>query len=88
MSYSLQILPRAEKQLARLNSPHYESVKAKAYGLREEPRPAGCRKLRGHDAWRIRAGDYRVIYTIDDRAKRVTVVKIGHRSEAYESLHF
>ncbi|MHB8500118.1 MAG: type II toxin-antitoxin system RelE family toxin [Candidatus Acidiferrales bacterium] len=88
MSYALQILPRAEKQLSRLNSPHYESVKARVSGLREQPRPAGSRKLRGHEAWRIRAGDYRVIYTIDDSTKLVTVVKIGHRSEAYENLHF
>jgi mRNA interferase RelE/StbE len=51
-------------------------------------RPAGSLKLRGHEAWRIRAGDYRVIYKIDDGAKIVTVVMIGHRSEAYENLHF
>jgi mRNA interferase RelE/StbE len=88
VSCALQILPRAEKQLSKLNSPHYESVKTKVYGLCEQPRPAGSLKLRGHEAWRIRAGDYRVIYKIDDGAKIVTVVKIGHRSEAYENLHF
>jgi mRNA interferase RelE/StbE len=88
VSYALQILPRAEKQLSELNSPHYESVKAKLYGLREQPRLPGSLKLSGHDAWRIRAADYRVIHKIDDSAKVVTVVKIGHRSEAYENLHF
>jgi mRNA interferase RelE/StbE len=88
VSYCLKILPRAEKQLLKLNSPHYESVRTKVYALREQPRPAGCLKLRGHDGWRIRAGDYRVIYQIDDTTKLVTVLKIGHRSEAYEGLHF
>lgn len=52
--------------------------------LAEDPRPAGCEKLAGaRDAYRPRQGDYRAVYTIDDRQRLVTVVKIGHRREVY-----
>jgi mRNA interferase RelE/StbE len=52
--------------------------------LADNPRPAGCEKLAGaEDAYRIRQGDYRAVYTIDDRARVVRVVKVGHRREVY-----
>jgi mRNA interferase RelE/StbE len=50
----------------------------------DNPRPAGCEKLAGaEDAYRIRQGDYRAVYTIDDRARVVLLVKVGHRREVY-----
>jgi mRNA interferase RelE/StbE len=84
VSYFLRILPLAEKQLLRLNSPFYESIKAKISSLRDNPRPPGCRKLKGYRAWRIRAGDYRIVYEIDDTSQIVTVLKIAHRSVVYD----
>ena len=49
-----------------------------------DARPHNCQKLRGtKNSWRIRAGDYRVVYEIDDAARTVTVIKIGHRSNVY-----
>ena len=83
MSYALRILPRAERQLGSLDSKTYESVKRKIYALVEDPRPHGCRKLKDHPAWRVRAGDYRIVYEINDTAKIVTVVAVGHRKEIY-----
>ena len=83
MSYTLRILPHAEKQLSRLNSPIYDSLKTKISALRDTPRPQGCKKLREREGWRIRIGDYRVIYKINDIEKTVTVIEIGHRSEVY-----
>ena len=83
MSYALRILPRAEKDLASLDSIPYESVKKKIYSLRENPRPPGCRRLADYPGWRIRIGEYRVIYEIDDATKVVTVLKVGHRKEIY-----
>lgn len=83
MSYALRILPHAEKQLSRLNSPIYDSVKARIFELRDTPRPPGCRKLRDREGWRIRIGDYRVIYKINDIEKTVAVIQIGHRSDVY-----
>jgi mRNA interferase RelE/StbE len=52
-------------------------------GLATEPRPPGAEKLSGHEKYRIRQGDYRVLYSIDDGAQTVTVVKIGHRRDVY-----
>jgi mRNA interferase RelE/StbE len=54
-------------------------------GLAADPRPAGCKKLHGHaDLWRIRVGDYRIVYIIDDDRKTVSVTRISHRREVYE----
>jgi mRNA interferase RelE/StbE len=50
------------------------------------PRPAGCKKLKGYkDVWRIRAGNWRVIYVIDDSAKRVIITRVAHRREVYDT---
>jgi mRNA interferase RelE/StbE len=83
VSYSLYILPRVEKEIAALDSRHYESVKKKIDTLREEPRPPGCRKLANSQDWRIRTGNYRIVYQIDDAARTVTVLRVGHRREIY-----
>jgi mRNA interferase RelE/StbE len=57
---------------------------AKLEALAENPRPAGVTKLQGEaNAWRIRVGDYRVLYTIEDRRPVVLVIKIGHRRDVY-----
>jgi mRNA interferase RelE/StbE len=51
--------------------------------LGNDPRPPGCRKLAGEDLFRIRVGDYRVVYSIDDDARHVIIVRTGHRREVY-----
>jgi len=57
----------------------------KLESLQHEPRPAGCKKLRGYkDSWRIRIGDWRVVYIVDDTAKLVSVTRVAHRREVYE----
>ncbi|HYN20276.1 MAG TPA: type II toxin-antitoxin system RelE/ParE family toxin [Thermoanaerobaculia bacterium] len=83
MSYRLSILPRAQRELERLPSGIYERVRDAIRTLSVTPRPAGCRKLSGRDGWRIRVGDYRVIYDIDDSAQNVTILHLGHRCEVY-----
>ncbi|MGB8579902.1 MAG: type II toxin-antitoxin system RelE/ParE family toxin [Candidatus Sulfotelmatobacter sp.] len=51
----------------------------------KNPRPAGCKKLKGHkDQWRIRIGEWRVIYFIDDAAKQVSITRVAHRREVYD----
>lgn len=79
MNYTLRILPRAEKELEALDSKPYLAIKSNIYQLRDNPRPAGCRKLTNTPGWRLRVGDYRVVYEIDDKAKTVTVLRVGHR---------
>ncbi len=84
MSYRVVILPRAQKQLRSIPSRAAETIEEKLCSLAENPRPVGCKKLRGREAaWRIRVGDYRIVYEIDDAGTTVTVAKVGHRSEIY-----
>ena len=84
MSYSIGILRRAQKELAQLPKHEYERIKEAIKNLSQEPRPAGCKKLSGREGWRIRAGDYRVIYEIDDSQQSLTIQHIGHRRDVYK----
>ena len=83
MSYEVFILRRAQKELATLPKTDYERMRMAIAALAENPRPAGCKKLTGREGWRIRSGDYRAIYEIDDAQKRVTVLRIGNRRDVY-----
>jgi mRNA interferase RelE/StbE len=83
MSYSLFILRRAQKELGDLPPEAYDRVRQQILDLAEQPRPPGSRKLAGRDGWRVRAGDYRVIYEIDEESLVVTVMHVGHRRDVY-----
>ncbi len=83
MSYEVLILRGAQKQLANLPKSNYERVRDAVTALADNPRPAGCKKLVGREGWRIRSGDIRVIYEIDDAQQKVTVLHIGHRRDVY-----
>jgi mRNA interferase RelE/StbE len=74
----------AEKDLKRLSSEVHDRVIIAIRGLASDPRPPGCRKLAGskHD-WRIRVGDYRVVYEIADEIRIVRVNRVRHRREVY-----
>lgn len=82
--YSIQILPGAERALAALEKPLRLRIAARIDALATNPRPPGIKKLHDQDnAWRLRVGEYRVIYEIQDRRLVVVVVKVGHRREIY-----
>ncbi len=83
MNYVLLILRRAQKQLANLDKSEFERVRDAIALLSETPRPNGCKKLVGRDGWRIRIGNYRVIYEIDEDGQKVTVLDVGHRRNIY-----
>lgn len=83
MNYSLFILPRAQRELAALSKKDFEKAKAAILALAGNPRPANRSKLTGRNGWRIRIGNYRVIYEIDDPNRSVTVLNVGHRREIY-----
>jgi mRNA interferase RelE/StbE len=83
MNYTVQILPRAQKQLSKLPPDVYPRVRDALRELTDSPRPSGCLKLTGREGWRIRIGRYRVIYEIDDTNRTVTILDIGHRREVY-----
>jgi mRNA interferase RelE/StbE len=83
--YSLEIKPAAARELDALDSAQFARIDRKILALAENPRPPGCKKLRGYkDHWRIRVGDWRVVYIVDDAAKRVTVTSVAHRREVYD----
>ena len=81
MSYAVDIHTPAKKSLCRLPENVQTRIARSMLALAENPRPSGVVKLSGREAWRIRIGDYRVIYTIDDAKKEVVVFAIGHRRE-------
>lgn len=83
MAYRVSIRRKAQKQLDRIQEQYRERTISGTIALGDEPRPSGSRKLRGREEWRIRIGDYRAIYTIDDEAREVLVVDIGHRRDIY-----
>jgi mRNA interferase RelE/StbE len=83
-SYSLVIKRSAEKELKKLPVGDLRRVVDRIRGLTQQPRPSGCEKLSGEaERYRIRLGDYRIVYGIDDSAHVVEIFKIGHRREVY-----
>ena len=82
--YDVLLASSAEKELGKLPGQTIERIIPRLEELGSNPRPSGCRKLRGGDnEWRIRVGDYRVVYTIDDGKQLVEVSHIRHRSVVY-----
>ena len=83
MTYALSMLRRAQKALAERPKGDYERVRDVIAALAGNPRPVGCKKLVGRDGWRIRQGDYRVVYEVDDLNQRVVILDVGHRRDVY-----
>ena len=78
------ILPKSvQKELDRLPDEMLKRVMARLTELEVNPRPPDVKKLKGRSAWRIRVGDYRVIYEIHDRELKILVITVGHRREIY-----
>ncbi len=83
--YTITFARSARKELESFDAHIVSRIFPKIEALAKAPRPAGCRKLQGEkNLWRIRVGDYRVIYTIDDDEQYVDIVAVRHRSKAYE----
>lgn len=83
MTYQITLRKRAIKALARINEPHYSQIKQSIYGLAKNPRPLGYKKLKDRNGYRIRIGDYRVIYEIYKKSLKVDVITLGHRKDIY-----
>lgn len=87
MSYRLIVGRAAEKSLRRRIPPERAAQVRRAIdALAEDPRPDGARKMRGTgglEDWRIRVGDYRVVYRVDDEAREVLILAAGHRGSVY-----
>jgi mRNA interferase RelE/StbE len=83
--YLVTFAASARKELTGLPPDMLARLLPKIRELAGNPRPAGCKKLHGYkNRWRIRAGNYRVVYAIDDTGKSVDITRIAHRKEVYE----
>ncbi len=84
--FALDIKQSAQKELDDLSDALFARIDRKILSLTENPRPAGCKKLRGYkDQWRVRIGDYRVIYLLDYAKALVTIIRVAHRKDVYEA---
>ena len=83
MKYQVIVPKSVQKELDRLPDDMAERILTRLAGLETNPRPVDVKKLKGRDAWRIRIGDYRVIYEIHDRILQILVITVGHRREIY-----
>lgn len=83
MTYKLSIRRKAQKQLAKLPADDYKKVKQTILDLANDPRPNGSIKLKGRDGWRVRQGNYRIIYDIKEDVLTVIVLDVGHRRHIY-----
>ncbi len=86
MNFELKIKRSAQKALAKIEAQQRKQIIESMRKLSTNPRPAGCKKLSGRDAWRIRVGNYRVIYEIHDNELLILVVVIGHRKRVTTQL--
>lgn len=84
--YTVRIARSAEREMDDLPPNVFPRVADAIHRLAGEPRPRGCRKLRGQDEYRVRVGRYRVLYTIGDHNRQVDVFAVGHRRDVYRNL--
>ena len=82
-SYSFVVKKSAERELRAIPKTDLRRITERLRGLSSNPRPAGCEKLSGNDHYRIRQGDYRMVYAINDETRVVTLVKVGHRRDVH-----
>ena len=84
MNFHIRIRRSAQKALVKIDHQNRERIIKAIQNLSLNPRPLGCKKLSGRDAWRIRIGNYRVIYEIYDNDLSIVIVIIGHRKFVYK----
>lgn len=87
MAYGIVFSPAAARQLKKMDRSVLPQIVASIDGLIVEPRPRGCEKLSGYDdLYRVRVGDYRIVYGIEDQLVLVVVLKVGSRADIYQRI--
>jgi mRNA interferase RelE/StbE len=84
--YKIILRRNSQKYLLKLQKQDRSRINAVISELKQNPRPHGIDKVKGTELWRIREGNFRIIYFIDDRNQTIIVVAIGHRKEIYRDL--
>ncbi len=82
-TYTVHIKASAEREMASLPKPVFRAVSKKIVDLEPNPRPQRCKKLSGRQEYRVRVGDYRVLYVVSDAAKTIEIVAVGNRKDVY-----
>ena len=85
MNWRLEITRDARKELSRLPTQMQARIAKAILVLESNPFPHGCKKLKNRDGWRIRVGDYRILYFADTKTKQIVIGVIGHRREVYRN---
>lgn len=90
MKYRVEFTTSAAKELRKLRKSIQPKL-MKAIGdrideLADEPKPPGAEKVEGYEYWRVRSGDYRIVYSVEDEVLTVVIVRVGHRREVYRRL--
>jgi mRNA interferase RelE/StbE len=83
VTYRIELRPAAVKALRSIPTPHTKRIRGAIALLAANPRPPGAKKLQTRDAHRVRVGDYRIIYTIEDDVLLIVVIALGHRQGIY-----
>ena len=84
VSYSIELRPAAVRALKRIDHQDRDRIRGAIALLGQDPRPPGAKALQGRPGLRVRVGDYRIIYTVDDSVLVVAVITLGHRRDVYE----
>ena len=85
--YKVEALPAVDKDLDRLSRQMQTRILDRMEALADNPRPSGAEPIKGHSShYRVRVGDYRVVYGVDDEARIVTVVTVAHRRDVYDRM--
>ncbi len=83
MEYKIKVISSAQKDLDNLEKRYFEQIKDRMNSLKSNPRPPNCLKLTAEEGYRIRSGDFRILYRIDDKNKIIYIYRIKHRKESY-----
>jgi len=81
--HEINIIPSARKDLDGLDKKVFTQIKNRIISLASNPRPSGCLKLTAEEGYRIKSGNYRILYRIDDKNKIIYIYRIKHRKESY-----
>jgi len=84
MTYRVTVLPAAQRALRRVDRQNRQRVRGAITLLALDPRPPASRRLRGRPEFRVRVGDYRILYTVHDDVLTVVVITLGHRRDVYD----
>lgn len=84
MTYRIELRPAAVRALKKLDPPVHRRMQGAIALLAKDPRPPGARALRGRPGFRVRVGDYRIVYTVHDDVLLVVVITVGHRRDVYD----